>query len=357
MKRPVAIVARQEVLELLPPEEEARRDHLDAIIRNGLQTYVEVGAALCEIRDRRLYRSTHASFRAYCEEQWRMNDGYASRLIVASRVVQALPIGSGRPVAESQARELAALEPEEAAIVWGVVQATADAKKGVTAAHVRSVAAVLKTILDAGAVDDGTGEMLAWDDLDPNHQRALLEANLAEETYERLQRQKAHVSHNSGDFEWYTPAPIVEAARSVMGAIDLDPSSTPVANRVVGASRFYTADTDGLTQPWGGRVFFNPPYGQPLIVKFTEKFAAEFDGDTVGQAVAIVNNASETAWFRLLASRASVLCFHAGRVKYWHPDKGSLTALQGQTIMYFGGRKRRFVDAFQGFGMCVAPVG
>lgn len=73
--------------------------------------------------------------------------------------------------------------------------------------------------------------------------------------------------------EWYSPSPFVEAARTVMGAIDLDPASHEEANLTVLATTFYDLTANGLVQPWFGRVFHNPPGG--LVDAFWKKFLAE----------------------------------------------------------------------------------
>ena len=164
-----------------------------------------------------------------------------------------------------------------------------------------------------------------------------------------------HVSANSGENEWYTPPEYIEAARDVMGSIELDPASCETAQANVKAKRFCTADDDGLTKKWTGNVWLNPPYSKDLIGQFAAKVVAE--SGRMRQAIVLVNNATDTAWFHELASVASAVCFLRGRVKFLdRTGKPANTPVQGQAVLYVGPDVERFRSRFSAFGFVVVPV-
>ena len=158
--------------------------------------------------------------------------------------------------------------------------------------------------------------------------------------------------HATGDFEWYTPEEYIVAARSVLGAIDLDPASTSAANAVVQAERFYTLQDDGLAHEWCVRVWMNPPYAQPLVARFCEKIVDAVQAGRVPAAIVLANNCTETRWFAALTRAASGLCFPVGRVPFWKADRAVIaTPLQGQAIVYLGSEVGRFSEVFAQIGV------
>jgi phage N-6-adenine-methyltransferase len=183
-----------------------------------------------------------------------------------------------------------------------------------------------------------------WPDVTPEP-----EPQPAAEPPEPAKPAGAHVGKNSGDNEWYTPAEFIKAATAVMGGIDLDPASSEVANELIGAGEFYTAEDDGLTQPWAGRVWMNPPYAQPLVDRFCTRLAREYRDGAVEEACILVNNATETGWYQELATQASAKCEPRGRIKFWHPSKES-APLQGQNVIYLGPHVAEFQAEFLRFG-------
>ncbi|MCX6916906.1 MAG: hypothetical protein NT167_28365, partial [Verrucomicrobia bacterium] len=115
--------------------ESRRLAELEKMIAKGKQTFVEVGLALAEIRDLRLYKREYGSFSEYCREKWGWNKSYAYYMIHSAEVVKALPEKVSTIVdSEGVARELAKVEPEQRA---GIVQAVVDEGKPVTAAAIK----------------------------------------------------------------------------------------------------------------------------------------------------------------------------------------------------------------------------
>ncbi len=180
--------------------------------------------------------------------------------------------------------------------------------------------------------------------------RELTTAGVLEEVRSLTKPTMPHVANNSGNNEWYTPADYIASARVVMGNIDLDPASSPIANEVVRADTFYTAEDDGLMHAWAGSVWMNPPYASELIGRFCTKLALHVKVADVPEAIVLVNNATETAWFAELISVASAVCFTRGRIRFWSPDRESATPLQGQAIVYIGSLPLVFCEEFKRFG-------
>lgn len=93
----------------------------EAVIERGLETFFEVGVALTEIRDARLYRESFETFEDYCRERWDFSDSRARQLVAAAETVTTVTVeGLPAPRNESVARELAPLrrEPEQLREVW-----------------------------------------------------------------------------------------------------------------------------------------------------------------------------------------------------------------------------------------------
>ena len=132
-----ALVALLEKHGSLTQADTERLKELESVIERGRKTFVEVGHALAEIRDRRLYRQTHATFEAYCAEQWGWTRQRSYQLMNAATVVKLLPPAmSTRVDNEATARELAKLEPKERE---KVLQAIEERGERATPAAVRAV--------------------------------------------------------------------------------------------------------------------------------------------------------------------------------------------------------------------------
>jgi hypothetical protein len=94
--------------------ERSRLAELEQVVDRGLDTFVEVGLALREIRDSRLYRETYSTFEAYLDDRWQMSRPRGYQLIGAAGVAELVSTTVDTPLAnEAQARELVPLLHDE----------------------------------------------------------------------------------------------------------------------------------------------------------------------------------------------------------------------------------------------------
>ena len=127
----------------LTESEQRELQRNEEIIERGWQTFVEVGKALSQIRDLRLYRQNYKTFETYCRMKWQYGRHYANHLIAASEIVTKL-IASGTtpPQHESQVRPLIGLPNEILEDVWNKAVAKANGAS-ITSKIVRMVVSEL----------------------------------------------------------------------------------------------------------------------------------------------------------------------------------------------------------------------
>jgi hypothetical protein len=151
--------------------------------------------------------------------------------------------------------------------------------------------------------------------------------------------------------EWYTPARYLEAARAVLGSIDLDPASSKTANLTVRATTFFSIDDDGLSQDWNGRVWLNPPYGG-LSAPFTAKLIDQFVAGKTTAAVLLVNsNSTDAGWFQPLWD--FLLCFTNHRINFISPGGSDSGSTHGSVFVYLGPDRDAFITQFSPLGAVV----
>lgn len=156
--------------------------------------------------------------------------------------------------------------------------------------------------------------------------------------------------------EHYTPIRIIDAARDVMGAIDLDPASCETAQERIQAKTWYGEDDDGLVQEWAGTVWLNPPFSSRNLDQWVSKLLSHVDAGDVPEACVLLHASTDTRYGQTAIEGCTAICFHAGRVKFEGPSKGKGGAQIGQMIAYYGAHRERFVETFADIGAVMVPA-
>ena len=301
-----------------------RFERLDRVVRNALGTFAETYLALQEIRNKRLYAHRFGTFEDYCRHRFAgIGARRANQLMQAAHTMRSLAgiEDNSLPENERQLRALARAPEERRSEIW---QRAVD-----SAPNNRPTAKLVERIVDQDSED--RGETI------PPPSRA--------------------------SDEFYTPHEYADAARELMGGIDLDPCSTPEANlEYIKATRIYTIDHDGLSQLWEGRVWLNSPMNtreednESAQAIWTSRLISHHQTGRVPQACALVQANTSDQWFRKLWEHP--LCFLHQRLKFYIPGcrRSPHHARAHHAIMYLGEQRDRFGELFSPYGRCVLPA-
>lgn len=120
---------------------------------------------------------------------------------------------------------------------------------------------------------------------------------------------KGAFTHDSVDnktVDWYTPQWVFD---DLGLQFDLDPCAPQGGVPWIPAAAHYALPTDGLKEPWHGRVWLNPPYGT-----HTKKWLKKLDEH--GNGVALVFARTDCRWFHDHVVNAAAVLFLSGRISF-----------------------------------------
>lgn len=156
----------------------------------------------------------------------------------------------------------------------------------------------------------------------------------------------SHESTHNESVEWYTPPGIFEALGLTF---DLDPCSPGAGKSFVPAGRHYTIEDDGLTSPWFGTVFVNPPYGSQTQVWMRK--LAEY-----GNGIALVFSRTDVKWFQEVCPQADLICFVSGRIRFYKGNTRDQAGTPGSGSMLIAFGAKAYAALQQsGLGVLVTP--
>lgn len=113
---------------------------------------------------------------------------------------------------------------------------------------------------------------------------------------------------SSSSDEWSTPRDLFAALDAEFG-FTLDPCASPENHT---CADYFTKEQNGLSRPWGGVVFMNPPYGRAIGLWMRKAYEESQRGATV---VCLVPVRTDARWWSVVEHAAEVR-FIRGRLKF-----------------------------------------
>src|SRR5690606_7612872 len=153
-----------------------------------------------------------------------------------------------------------------------------------------------------------------------------------------------HQSQRMGKDEWLTPPDLLRE----LGPFDLDPCA-PITRPWPTADHHYTIEDDGLSRPWFGRVWLNPPYGRE-----TGRWLARLADHGNGLALIFARTETEM-FFSHVWEQADTVLFLRGRLHFHHVDGIRAPANGGapSVLIAYGAENARALADLPHLGACV----
>lgn len=147
--------------------------------------------------------------------------------------------------------------------------------------------------------------------------------------------------------EWYTPLYYFEALGLTFDLDPCSPGDHPYC--CVPARKVYTKADDGLSLPWHGLVFMNPPFGgRHGHVPWLRKF---FDH---GNGIAVVRAYTSADWFHdVVKPHAETFVFPRGKTKFVRGEAMTSVDRKGRTTQHLAGT----VGTSPGHGVVMIGMG
>lgn len=277
------------------------------------------------------------SWRECVEIEFGQSQRHLYRQLAAAEIEQRIDPGVKiGTIPEKHLRPLSQLTPIEQPAAWQRAVETAPNGK-VTAAHVASVVEEMRA--PAQPSYSALASLAEDDDDEP------VEENEPDPLPVPPPPMAVHFS--SATPEWYTPTSVVQRVQAVFGQIDLDPCSNGKGDAAnVPARDHYTQADNGLSLPWWGKVYMNPPYGDE-IGAWVARLIEQYETGEIDSAIALLPARVDTQWFAPLWDYA--LCFVRGRLKFSGADN---SAPFPSVVVYLGLDAPAFERAFADMGRC-----
>lgn len=118
------------------------------------------------------------------------------------------------------------------------------------------------------------------------------------------------VMFSSASDEWATPQELFDRLNKIF-RFNLDAAATLENAK---CNEFYTKEENGLSRPWHGNVWLNPPYGRQ-IGAWVKKAYEEVTRGGAASVVLLLPARTDTAWYHDYCKKGFVV-FMRGRLKF-----------------------------------------